>query len=43
MLIRVPSRRWIERSPKPLGEREHVIAEIARSVYDHTPSERVGR
>ena len=34
---------YIKKSTKPLEEREHVIAEIARSVYDYMLIESVGR
>ena len=34
---------YIKKSPKPLEKREHVIAEIARSVYDYMLIESVGR
>ena len=43
MFIRVLARRLIEKSPEPLGEREHVIAETARSVYDDMLGETAGR
>jgi hypothetical protein len=43
MFIRVPARRSIEMTSEPLGEREHVIAETARSAYDHMLSESVDR
>jgi beta-lactamase class A len=34
---------FIKKSAKPFEEREHVIAEIARSVYDYMLTENVGR
>ena len=49
-LITLPNNRghvviavYIKKSTKPLEEREHVIAEIARSVYDYMLIESVGR